>query len=382
MTNDIPENDQHITLPPERLDDLDAEDLGVDSASAEIAPEDDEVIQSATESRTMSGNGVGEQTPLTPELLSQILEGAILAASQPLTIARMRELFDEDLAPSREDIQAALEDIQAKCLGRGFELKEVASGWRFQVRENLAPWVNRLWDEKPQKYSRALLETLSLIAYRQPITRGDIEEIRGVAVSSHIMKTLLERDWVKVVGHRDVPGRPSLYATTRQFLDYFNLKSLDELPSLSEIRDLDELNPVLNLGDVEGLGEKDTDAPIADDNADNPTSEPTDDSDELGAVNEIDAVYESAEESAEYAMVELEHQQAKPVIELEEGFVDIEDAFETLDEAPTAYKSIFADSDELAAESNEAPSEDSLDIETPSESDSETTLHDEENHKN
>jgi segregation and condensation protein B len=133
------------------------------------------------------------------------------------------------------------------------------------VRDNLAPWVNRLWEEKPQKYSRALLETLALVAYRQPITRGDIEEIRGVAVSSHIMKTLLERDWVKVVGHRDVPGRPSLFATTRQFLDYFNLKSLDELPSLSELRDLDELNPVLDLGEA-GLGEKDTDPPIPDEN--------------------------------------------------------------------------------------------------------------------
>lgn len=205
------------------------------------------------------------QMPVDSELLRKIIEGAILASGQPMTIARMLELFDEEVAPSKDDIQAALEAIQANTSQHGFELKEVASGWRFQVRENLAPWVNRLWDEKPQKYSRALLETLALIAYRQPITRGDIEEIRGVAVSSHIMKTLMERDWVKVVGHRDVPGRPSLYATTRQFLDYFNLKNLEELPSLSEIRDLDDLNPVLNLGE-EGLGEKDTDAPIPDEN--------------------------------------------------------------------------------------------------------------------
>lgn len=205
------------------------------------------------------------QMPVDSELLRKIIEGAILASGQPMSIARMLELFDEEVAPTKEDIQAALDDIQADTQMRGFELKEVASGWRFQVRENLAPWVNRLWDEKPQKYSRALLETLALIAYRQPITRGDIEEIRGVAVSSHIMKTLMERDWVKVVGHRDVPGRPSLYATTRQFLDYFNLKSLDALPSLSEIRDLDDLNPVLNLGE-EGIGEKDTDAPIPDEN--------------------------------------------------------------------------------------------------------------------
>ncbi|MBK8186298.1 MAG: SMC-Scp complex subunit ScpB [Cellvibrio sp.] len=201
--------------------------------------------------------------PVDQAMLRRIVEGAVLAAGQPMSVGKILELFDTFVAPSKEEIQACLEDIQADTKGRGFELKEVASGWRFQVCDDLAPWVGRLWDEKPQKYSRALLETLSLIAYRQPITRGDIEEIRGVAVSSHIMKTLLERDWVKVVGHRDVPGRPSLYATTRQFLDYFNLKSLEELPSLSEIRDLDEINPMLNLVE-EGVGQKDTDAPIPD----------------------------------------------------------------------------------------------------------------------
>lgn len=200
------------------------------------------------------------QQPVDQAMLQKIIEGAILAAGQPMTVARLLELFDVAVAPDKEDILAALQNIAAESASRGYELKEVASGWRFQVRENLAPWVNRLWDEKPQKYSRALLETLALIAYRQPLTRGDIEEIRGVAVSSHIMKTLMEREWVKVVGHRDVPGRPSLYATTRQFLDYFNLKNLEDLPSLSEIRDLDELMNVLNLGQEEGLGEKDTDA--------------------------------------------------------------------------------------------------------------------------
>jgi segregation and condensation protein B len=203
------------------------------------------------------------QLPVDTAMLRRIVEGAVLATGQPMTVNKILELFDPLVAPTKEEVQAALEDIQAETKGRGYELKEVASGWRFQVCDDLAPWIGRLWDEKPQKYSRALLETLSLIAYRQPITRGDIEEIRGVAVSSHIMKTLLEREWVKVVGHRDVPGRPSLYATTRQFLDYFNLKSLEELPSLSEIRDLDEINPMLNLVE-EGVGEKDTDAPIPD----------------------------------------------------------------------------------------------------------------------
>lgn len=241
------------------------------------------------------------QMPVDAALLRRIIEGAILAAGQPMTIAKLLELFDEEVAPGKDDIAAALADIQASCAERGFELKEVASGWRFQVRDDLAPWVNRLWEEKPQKYSRALLETLALIAYRQPITRGDIEEIRGVAVSSHIMKTLLERDWVKVVGHRDVPGRPSLYATTRQFLDYFNLKSLEELPSLSEIRDLDELNPVLDLGES-GLGEKDTDPPIPDEV---PSSDPGN-----AQVNEA-ALYEEGFVDGEEAFVDIESEPAE-----------------------------------------------------------------------
>ena len=237
---------------------LSPEEIGADEA-ASTADLREEAGEPATVTVT--------QQPVDKAMLRKIVEGAILAAAQPMTIARILELFDEEVAPEKDEILAALQDIQADNAERGFELKEVASGWRFQVREETAPWVNRLWDEKPQKYSRALLETLALIAYRQPITRGDIEEIRGVAVSSHIMKTLMERDWVKVVGHRDVPGRPSLYATTRQFLYYFNLKNLEDLPSLSEIRDLDELNNVLNLGDEEGLGEKD-DEVIPDTSAD------------------------------------------------------------------------------------------------------------------
>ncbi len=190
---------------------------------------------------------VAPPMPLSPEKLQRVIEGALLASGQPLNLARILSLFEESEAPTKEDVHLAVDAIMANCEGRGFELKEVASGWRFQVREETATWVNRLYDEKPQKYSRALLETLALIAYRQPITRGDIEDIRGVAVSSHIIKTLTEREWVKVVGHRDVPGRPALYATTRLFLDYFNLKSLDELPSLGEISDLESLNPELEL---------------------------------------------------------------------------------------------------------------------------------------
>ncbi len=181
--------------------------------------------------------------------LKQIIEGLLLAAGKPLSISAIAEVFLEDQRPSDEEFREALAQIALDCEGRGFELKEVASGFRFQVRQELSEWISRLWEEKPQRYTRAMLETLALIAYRQPITRGDIEEIRGVSVSSTIVRTLLDREWVRVVGHRDVPGRPAMFATTRQFLDYFNLKSLQDLPPLSEIRDLDKLNPELALED-------------------------------------------------------------------------------------------------------------------------------------
>lgn len=183
--------------------------------------------------------------------LQRIVEGALLAAGKPLTVDDIAVLFDDSNRPDNDTIRAALTAIAEQCVGRGFELREVASGFRFQIVQDVAPWIARLWEEKPQRYSRALLETLSLIAYRQPITRGDIEDIRGVAVASNIIKTLLEREWVRVVGHKDVPGRPALYATTRKFLDYFNLKNLDDLPTLAEIRDLDSLNAELALEGID-----------------------------------------------------------------------------------------------------------------------------------
>jgi segregation and condensation protein B len=179
--------------------------------------------------------------------LVEIIEGALLAAGEPLAKKQLAQLFDELDRPSTADITAALAEVGERCDGRGFELAEVASGFRFQVRQNLSPWVSKLWVERPVRYSRALLETLSLIAYRQPITRGEIEDIRGVAVSSNIMKSLLEREWVKVVGHRDVPGKPAMYATTREFLDYFNLKSLDQLPPLADVKDLETMTSALPL---------------------------------------------------------------------------------------------------------------------------------------
>ncbi|MFP3978624.1 SMC-Scp complex subunit ScpB [Marinobacter sp. KMM 10035] len=173
--------------------------------------------------------------------IQAIAEAALLAAGKPLTLDQLRELFPEDERPARQVMEHVMMLVGNACEGRGFELRKVASGYRLQIREEFAPWVSRLFEEKPQRYSRALLETLALIAYRQPITRGEIEDIRGVAVSSNIIRTLLEREWVRIVGHRDVPGRPAMYATTRQFLDYFNLSGLTELPPLSEIRDLEEI---------------------------------------------------------------------------------------------------------------------------------------------
>lgn len=184
---------------------------------------------------------------LSPEKIKNIVEAALMAAGQPLSIDRLLSLFLDEQQPSRDQIRDALKTLAEDCEDRGVELKEVSSGFRFQAKQENATWVARLWEEKPPRYSRALLETLSLIAYRQPITRGEIEDVRGVSVSSNIVKTLLERDWVKVVGHRDVPGKPAMYATTKQFLDYFNLKNLGELPTLAEIRDIDSINAELDL---------------------------------------------------------------------------------------------------------------------------------------
>jgi segregation and condensation protein B len=183
-----------------------------------------------------------------------IVEGALLAAGGPLPLDSLLGLFDEQDGPAREELQTALQSLQLDYQERGIELVEVAGGYRVQVRQELAPWVARLWEEKPARYSRALLETLALIAYRQPITRGEIEDIRGVAVSTNIVKTLTEREWIRIVGHRDVPGRPALYATTRKFLDYFGLRSLNDLPTLAEIRDPELLGDDLPLDEPEQPG--------------------------------------------------------------------------------------------------------------------------------
>lgn len=169
--------------------------------------------------------------------LKTIIEAALLAAGRPLSFAELENLFADNERPEPAEIQSALAELAEDCRGRAVELKQVASGYRLQVREAFSPWISRLFEERPGRYSRAFLETLAIIAYRQPVTRGEIEDIRGVAVSSGIVRTLQERGWIQVVGHKEVPGRPALLATTKQFLDYFNLKSLGELPPLQEFID-------------------------------------------------------------------------------------------------------------------------------------------------
>lgn len=186
-------------------------------------------------------------------LLRQIIEGALLLSPTPLAIAELEKLFSDSERPERDQILATVEDIQLDCRDRGYELVEVASGFRFQIREQLASWMHRLWEEKPKRYSNAMLETLALIAYRQPLTRGDIELVRGVAVSSDMIRTLLEREWIKIVGHRDVPGRPALYATTKEFLNYFNLSDLGQLPKLKVVENLETGVNQPNLSELEGM---------------------------------------------------------------------------------------------------------------------------------
>lgn len=171
--------------------------------------------------------------------LKRIIESAIFAVSEPITIEHLLTMFGETEAVDAALIREMLTEIAVDCNDRPYDLKQVASGYRFQIKSEVSPWLIKLWDEKPVKYSRAVLETLALVAYRQPVTRAEIEEIRGVTGSSYIIKTLSDREWVRIVGHKDVPGKPALYATTKTFLDYFNLKSLDELPTLAVLLDLD-----------------------------------------------------------------------------------------------------------------------------------------------
>jgi len=200
--------------------------------------------------------------------LQRILEAALLAAGQPLSPVQLAELFNQEERPPTGEISRALEQLRIDCANRGVELKKVASGYRLQVKQEYNEWVSRLWRDRPQRYSRALLETMALIAYRQPITRGEIESVRGVSVSTNIIRTLQERDWIRVVGHRDVPGKPALFGTTKTFLDSFNLQNLDDLPTLAEIRDIENFEPELQL--ERPLPDDDA-GEVADEEADNET---------------------------------------------------------------------------------------------------------------
>ena len=234
--------------------------------------------------------------------LSNVIEAVLLAAGRPVTVDQILELFDDHERPPAEDVVAAIASLSERYADSGIELREVASGWRVQVRQQFAGTVSRLWQERPSRYSRALLETLSLIAYRQPITRGEIEDIRGVTVASTIMRTLQERNWIRVVGYREVPGRPELLGTTREFLDYFGLKSLDDLPTLAELQDLDDIKVQLELPGGEqaevaalpapaALAASDEAADSADDEESPADDEATadDDADELDAATDRDA---------------------------------------------------------------------------------------------
>jgi segregation and condensation protein B len=212
-----------------------------------------------------------------------VIEAALLASGRPLTTDELVSLFDERDGSGAEAVQAALETLRAEYDSRGIEIVEVASGLRVQVRPAVAQPVSRLWQERPAKYSRAFLETLALVAYRQPITRGEIEQIRGVAVNPNIIKTLLERSWIRVIGHRDVPGKPELLGTTREFLDYFSLKKLDDLPTLAQLKELEDLRVQLSLPGAEAAVEE---APAADAGA---AAAPSADGDSASEEDELDA---------------------------------------------------------------------------------------------
>lgn len=211
-------------------------------------------------------------------LINRIVEAALLASNLPMTTAQLESLFPEEHPAPDGSIAAALEQLAAACAERGVELVEVASGFRYQVKGEVHGWVSRMWTERKTRYTRATLETLALIAYRQPITRGEIEQVRGVAVSSNIIQALEEREWIRVVGHRDVPGRPALFGTTRGFLDYFGLKRLDELPPLSELKDIGELDPQLPFASAPMAAKAAAEGQPADDTgSDTPASNDTPD---------------------------------------------------------------------------------------------------------
>ena len=257
-------------------------------------------------------------------LVTRIVEAALLAANQPLTVVQLHALFPLDEPAPEGSVETALAELQAACADRGVELVELASGWRFQVKADVHAWVARLWTERQTKYTRATLETLALIAYRQPITRGEIEQVRGVTVNSNIIKALEEREWIRVVGHRDVPGKPELLATTKTFLDYFGLKRLDELPPLSELKDIGELEPQLPFAPAVPAG-------IASGDATDAAAESSADSGDAASehATEIDTDVDSAETETS---IEADADDAVTDIELDDDNNDRDDAIEASSE--------------------------------------------------
>ncbi len=251
----------------------------------DIAASLKELASAASESNKSASSFIN-----SPEAIRNVVEGAIMAAAKAISIDKILTLFPEDETIGKDSIRQALDELMQVYQNRGIDLVEVSSGFRFQVAQSVAPQVSRLWEEKPQKYSRALLETLALVAYRQPVTRGEIEEIRGVSVSSQIMRTLVEREWVRVIGHRDVPGKPAMYATTKTFLDYFGLKKLDELPNLSEIRDLDVIDAELDFGDnnAKAKVEEKSEADNTDPEKDEPSNEAESEVDLLNNLRDLE----------------------------------------------------------------------------------------------
>lgn len=293
--------------------------------------------------------------------LKKILEAVLLATDQTLSVIQLEGLFElDEERPTRDEIRQALHEMTDDYATRGYELKQVASGFRLQVRQEYATWVGRLWEERPARYTRALLETIALIAYRQPITRGEIEEVRGVSVSSNIIKTLLERDWIKVLGHKDVPGKPSLYGTTREFLDYFNLQTLDELPTLAEIRDLDSIHPEL-VFDEDNNNASDSSAAEADlAEADDLTDEAsTNETPTIEAMNDADYVENDVESSVadDDVASHLQMDNDTEVSASEEEIADVVDADE-LDTDATG-------SDDTGADGTDADDTDSDDSDEP-----------------
>jgi len=238
--------------------------------------------------------------------IKRIIEIGIFASTDPISITRLKNFFPDNDELTKQEIKAIIAEIAADYADRGIELKEVASGFRFQIRQQYADYVRQLWQEKPPRYTRATLETLALIAYRQPITRGEIEDIRGVSVSSQTVRALIDRDWVRVVGHRDVPGHPSLLATTKEFLDYFNLKSLEELPTLQELQNIDELAARLNIQLPEPVNSEEK--VESGNDGDESNEEAVNEADEVSVEEVVNEVEELVEEVSEENLVETEEQ--------------------------------------------------------------------------